>query len=79
MTEWFPVSLMKNLPKRIYVKKDRYYFPDDGENGGFVAIDDSTGDEWTEWFPTEEQAIAYLMSDDGTGDDFRTKAIIETF
>lgn len=40
-----------NLPRGLFIIK---------EQGGYVAIDNSTGDAWTEDYTTLEGAIAYL-------------------
>lgn len=60
----------------VHLDANKLYYPCDG---GYLAIDNSTGDQFTEWFAKEEQAIAYLQADWGTGDDFRDQCTVEVF
>lgn len=72
------IDCLSSLMGYKFVGPSKFYFPSTGKLGGFIAIDDSTGDKWTEWFPTEEQAISYLKADYGNGEDFRHECSIET-
>lgn len=44
------------LPLKLFVIEE--------ENGTFTAIDNTTGDAWTEEFKTEEEAINWLIGEE---------------
>jgi hypothetical protein len=45
----------------------------DPESKTYIAVDNTSGELFTEEFNTEEEAYKYLSSDYGTGEDFKNK------
>lgn len=73
ITEERAIEIVSNYTIGVCAPEDVGRFIVPNEFGGFTAIDNSTGDCWTEDFPTRRRATTWVMDGDAATKKEETK------